>query len=61
LATCEKDGGFKRSNTNGQFHKNLFFGLAYIYAISDGRAQYGSLGWNVYSGFDASDMEIGSN
>lgn len=54
----DKDGGFKRSNTNGNFHKNMFFGLAYFYSILDGRKEYGTLGWNVFSGFDSSDFEI---
>jgi len=59
IMDLEKDGyGFKRSPNNGNFYKQLFFGLAYFYSILDGRKEYGTLGWNVFSGFDSSDFEI---
>jgi dynein heavy chain len=39
-------------------HKNLYFALSYLHSVLDGRKIYGPLGWNIYSGFDASDFSI---
>jgi len=40
------------------FHKNMYFALSYLHSVLDGRKMYGPLGWNIYSGFDASDFQI---
>jgi len=56
----EKEGGFRRSHFFTTMYKNLHFGLSYFYALMEGRAHYGTLGWNLYSGFDWSDFEISS-
>ena len=58
IETCEAEGGFRRSLTNNTFHKNAFYGLSYLHAILEGRKNFGSMGWNIYNGFDASDHEI---
>ena len=39
-------------------HKNMYFALAYLHSVLDGRKMFGPLGWNIYSGFDASDFSI---
>jgi len=39
-------------------HKNMYFALSYLHSVLDGRKMYGPLGWNIYSGFDASDFSI---
>ena len=52
------EGDFKRSFNNGVFHKNMFFGLAYLHAVLDGRAHFGTLGWNVPREFDSNDFYI---
>lgn len=39
-------------------HKNLFFGLAYLHAILQGRKKYGRLGWNLPYKFDDGDFEV---
>ena len=54
----EAEGGFKRSLQNQNMHKNCFYGLSYLHSIMEGRASFGSQGWNIYNGFDASDHEI---
>ena len=41
-----------------RFYKNVFIGLCYLHSVLDGRGEYGTLGWNIYSGFDSSDFEI---
>lgn len=51
-------GGFGRSVHNAAYYKNMYLGASYLYAVAEGRAHYGTLGWNVYSGFDLSDFEI---
>jgi len=58
VSEMEGDSSFRRSLHNSNLHKNLFFGLCYLHAVLDGRKNYGSLGWNVYQGFDSSDFEI---
>ena len=47
-----------RRGPNYVMHKNMFFALAYLHSVLDGRKMYGPLGWNIYSGFDASDLAI---
>ena len=47
-----------RKGENSNLHKNLYFALSYLHSVLDGRKVYGPLGWNVYSGFDASDFSI---
>lgn len=54
----EKDAFFRRSGKHANVHKNLFFGLAYLHAILDGRKKYGTLGWNLPYKFDHSDFEV---
>ena len=54
----EKEGMFKKSGKNSNFHKNLFFSLCYFHSILDGRKKYGTLGWNVAYKFDFSDFEV---
>ena len=53
-----KDGGFRRSMGNSNFHKNMYFGLCYLHAVLDGRSAFGTLGWNVFKEFDQTDFEI---
>lgn len=43
---------------NKLMHKNFFFALCYLHSVLDCRKPYGPLGWNIYSGFDASDFSI---
>ena len=43
---------------NKLMQKNLFFALCYLHSVLDCRKMYGPLGWNIYSGFDASDFSI---
>lgn len=52
------EGDFRRSLNNSIFHKNMFFGLAYLHSVLDGRASFGTLGWNVPREFDANDFHI---
>jgi dynein heavy chain len=61
LAEQEKDSYFRKSGKHAAFHKNLFFGLAYLHAVLDGRKKYGPLGWNVQYQFDFSDFEISNS
>lgn len=49
---------FWRKLSEKNFYKNLYVSLSYLHSVLDGRAEYGTLGWNIYSGFDASDFEI---
>jgi hypothetical protein len=58
LLDQEKETFFRKSGKNSQFHKNLFFGLAYFHSILDTRGKYGTLGWHVPYKFDFSDFEI---
>ena len=50
-----KDQSWRRG-PNYVMHKNMYFLLAYLHSVLDGRKLYGPLGWNIYSGFDASDF-----
>lgn len=52
-----KDTSWRRG-PNYVMHKNMFFALSYLHSVLDGRKMYGPLGWNIYSGFDASDLAI---
>jgi len=36
----------------GNLQKNLMFGLIYLHSVLEGRAQYGTLGWNQQYSFD---------
>ena len=45
-----------RKGPNYVFHKNMYFALSYLHSVLDGRKMYGPLGWNIYTGFDASDF-----
>ena len=45
-----------RRGPNYVFHKNMYFALSYLHSVLDGRKIFGPLGWNIYSGFDASDF-----
>ena len=47
-----------RRGPNYVMHKNMYFALSYLHSVLDGRKMYGPLGWNIYSGFDASDLAI---
>lgn len=49
---------FRRSNKLANTHKNLFFGLAYLHAILDGRKKYGTLGFNLPYSFNQSDFDV---
>lgn len=49
---------FVNSQTNSNFHKNLFFSLCYFHAVMEGRKKYGAIGWNVPYQFDLADFEI---
>lgn len=53
-----EEGEFRKSMSNQVFHKNMFFGLAYLHSVLDGRAAYGTLGWNVQREFDGNDFKI---
>jgi hypothetical protein len=61
LMEQEKDGFFRRSGKQANFHKNLFFGLAYFHSILEGRKRYGTLGWNLPYKFDYSDFEVSNS
>lgn len=52
-----KDNSWRRG-PNYVMHKNMYFALSYLHSVLDGRKMYGPLGWNIYSGFDASDFQI---
>ena len=52
-----KDNSWRRG-PNYVMHKNMYFALSYLHSVLDGRKLYGPLGWNIYSGFDASDFQI---
>ena len=52
-----KDTNWKRG-PNYNWHKNTYFALSYLHSVLDGRKMFGPLGWNIYSGFDASDFQI---
>lgn len=54
----EKEQFFRRSNKAANIHKNLFFSLAYLHALLDGRKKYGTLGFNLGYTFDHSDFEV---
>lgn len=54
----EKESFFRKSGKNGNVHKNVFFALAYMHSILEGRRKYGVLGWNVAYKFDVSDFEV---
>ena len=58
LLEQEKEGFFRRSGKQANYHKNLFFGLAYFHSILEGRKRYGTLGWNLPYKFDYSDFEV---
>ena len=45
LLEQEKEQFFKKSGNKGPLHKNLFFSLAYLHALVEGRVKYGPLGW----------------
>lgn len=53
-----KEQFFKKSGKSNTFHKNLFFGLAYLHANLITRSKYGTLGWNLDYQFDLSDFEV---
>lgn len=50
-----------RTGPNYKMLKNMYYCLAYLHAVLDCRKMYGPLGWNIYSGFDASDFQISSS
>ena len=52
-----KDTSWRRG-PNYVMHKNMYFALSYLHSVLDGRKLFGPLGWNIYSGFDASDFQI---
>jgi len=58
LGEQEKDAFVRKSGKHANVHKNLFFGLAYLHAILEGRKKYGSLGWHVPYKFDRSDFDV---
>jgi len=58
LLEQEKNKFFRASGKNANYHKNLFFGLAYLHSILESRRKYGSLGWHVPYKFDFSDFEV---
>jgi len=58
LMEQEKEGFFRRSRKQANYHKNLFFGLAYFHSVLEGRKRYGTLGWNLPYKFDYSDFEV---
>lgn len=58
LIEQDKESFFRKSGTKAVYHKNLFYGLAYLHSILEGRKKYGTLGWNVPYKFDFSDFEI---
>ena len=47
-----------KKGPNNKMHKNMYYALSYLHSVLDGRKMYGPLGWNIYSGFDASDFAI---
>lgn len=47
LLEQEKEYFFRKSGKQANYHKNLFFGLAYFHSILEGRKRYGTLGWNL--------------
>jgi len=58
LLEQEKEAFFRKSGKSANYHKNLFFGLAYLHSILESRKKYGSLGWHVPYKFDFSDFEV---
>lgn len=54
----EKEAFFRKSGKNANYHKNLFFGLAYLHSILESRKKYGTLGFHVPYKFDFSDFEV---
>ena len=54
----EKERFFRNSGKNANYHKNLFFGLAYLHSILESRKKYGTLGFHVPYKFDFSDFEV---
>ena len=59
LLLQEKDGFFRKSVPNSNFHKNVFLGLAYFHAQLGSRKRYGPLGWQRPYSFDQGDFEVG--
>ena len=45
-----------RTGPNYKMLKNMYYLLSYLHSVLDVRKIYGPLGWNIYSGFDASDF-----
>lgn len=58
LLRQEKEGFFRKSGSNAGFHKNVFFGLAYLHSNLGGRRRYGTLGWQRPYVFANSDFDI---
>jgi len=58
LLDQSRDAFVRKSGKNAGYHKNLFFGLAYLRSIVEGRKKYGALGWNLPYKFDVSDFEV---
>ena len=56
--TADQEETFKNSKTNRALHKNLYYSLAYLHAILEGRRRFGSLGWNIPYKFDFADIEL---
>jgi len=57
IEKMEQETGWRKLQQRKIF-KNLYMSLCYLHSVLDGRSEFGSLGWNIYSGFDASDFEI---
>jgi hypothetical protein len=59
IEKMEAESSWRRL-TEKRLYKNMYISLSYLHSVLDGRSQYGTLGWNIYKGFDSSDFEIGA-
>lgn len=59
IEKMEAESSWRRL-TEKRLFKNMYISLSYLHSVLDGRSQYGTLGWNIYKGFDSSDFEIGA-